>query len=549
MPEGGSRTQPGSDLVRGRVAAGGFAWPQAFEALSVAEGVEPLVGGDLELMATAAYMIGRVPECLSALRRACEAHVRARDLRRAARASFWMSYVLGNLRDAAQASGWLARAERLLDAEPVDCAEQGLVLGGRAFHQMMAGEFAQALALAQHAARIGRSSGDADVLGLALTQVGGALVRLGRPREAMVCFDEAMVAVVCDEISPVAAGTVYCSVIAMCTELADLARARQWTDALNAWCEKQPDLVVFSGQCLVHRAELLRLRGLWSEAIEEAERACVRLAGAIDAAVTGAARYLQAEVHRLSGDLSAAEMAYRQASQWGHDPCPGLALLRIAQGHPAAGRAAIRRALGEVTDRIQRARLLPAEVELALAADELVPAQRASQELLEIASQVGTPALQAMATHAHASVLLARGEPAPALVQLRTSTALWLDLDVPYEVARSRVLIALACRQLRDEDNAALELSAAVRTFLSLGAQPDRRRAEKLVGPRPASGLTVRELEVLRLVAAGGTNQAIAAVLGLSAKTVERHLSNVYTKLGVASRAAATAYAYQHDLV
>ncbi len=464
---------------------------------------------------------------------------------------FWIAYALGNQGDVAQAGGWLARAGHLLEGQPPGCAEQGLVLGAMAFRHMMAGDFTQGHALAERAAEIGRATGDPDALGLALTQCGGALLKLGHPADAMALFDEAMVAVVSAEISPIAAGTVYCSVISMCGELAELRRAREWTEALDTWCAKQPDLAAFTGQCLVHRAELLQLRGHWPEAIAEAERACVRLAGSIDSLATGAARYRQAEIHRVSGDLAAAELAYRQASEWGHEPFPGLALLRLAQGDTGAAQAAMRRVLSETTDPLRRARLLPAQVEIALAAGDRPAADQAARELTDVAGRFATAALCAAADYARAAVLLDQSEPAGALVALRTAVNRWRDLDVPYETARTRVLIALACRQMDDQDTATLELDAAARTFAALGAGPDRARVGALATeqPAPSHGLTARELQVLRLVATGKTNHAIANELVLSEKTVERHLSNLFTKIGVSSRAAATAYAYQHQLV
>jgi ATP/maltotriose-dependent transcriptional regulator MalT len=546
-----------SDLDHGRKAVARSAWAEAFEALSLADRSSRLAADDMYLLATAAYLTGRAAECVSALRRACELYAQAGQPRRAARAVFWIAFVLGNQGDSAQAAGWLARAGQLLESQPADCAERGLLLGAIAFGHNMAGEFDQAHDVAARAAEIGRHNNDPDVRGLALTQYGGALVKLGRARDALALLDEAMVAVVSAEISPIAAGTIYCTVISICREMAELRRAREWTEALDAWCGKQQDMVMFSRQCLVHRAELLHLQGQWPEAVEEAQRACDRLAGTVDAFATGAARYQQAEVLRVCGDLDAADQAYRQAVEWGHEPCPGLALLRMAQGDLAAARAAIRRALGETADPLRRARLLPAQVEIALAAGDdatagdVSTARQAAEELAATAGRYGTAALRASSEYAHGAVLLVDGDPAGALTTLRTACALWRDLDVPYEATRARVLIALACRLLGDQDTARLELDAAARVFARLGAEPDRVRAERLATPQPSrsGGLTDREVQVLRLVAAGKSNRAIATELVLSEKTIERHVSNLYAKIGVASRAAATAYAYEHRLV
>lgn len=540
-----------SDLDRGLSAARRFEWAEAFKALSVADRSSSLGPDDLRVLATAAYLVDRVPDCVTALRRAAEAHIEAGQPRQAARAVFWIVFALGNQGDLAQASGWLARATHLLESQPPDCAEQGLVLGAMARRHMATGDVAQALDLAARAAEIGRLAADADGRGLALTQYASALVKLGRIDEAMALLDEAMVAVVSDEISPIAAGTVYCTMISICGELAELRRAREWTEALDAWCGLQRDMVAFTGQCLVHRAELLHLHGRWPEAIAEAERACERVTRSPDAIATGAARYRQAEIHRVRGDLAAAERAYRHASECGYEPSPGLALVRLAQGDAGVAQATMRRALGETTDPLRRARLLPAQVEIALAAGELPAARRATDELAETAGRYGTPALRASAAYAKGAVLLAEGGPASALAALRTASVLWRDLDVPYEAARARLLMAVACRELGDEETALLELDAATQMFDRLGAGPDLARARALRSRQTARShdLTAREMQVLRLVATGKTNHAIATELRLSEKTVERHLSNLFSKIGVSSRAAATAFAYQHRLI
>ncbi len=538
------------DLARGRAAAGRAAWPEAFEALCRADRAAPLGPADLELLATAAYLVGRVPDCVAASRRAYDVQVAAGHNRPAARAAFWIVYALSNRGDLAQAGGWLTRAIELLATEPPDCAEQGLVLTARAFQLNHGGAPDRAAELAIRALDIGRRTGDPDVRGLAAIQCGGALAQLGRADEAMALLDEAMVAVVAAEVSPVVAGTVYCAVISICQDLAELSRAREWTAAVDAWRERQQGMVAFTGLCLVHRAELLQLGGRWPEAAAEAQRAGERLAGGQDAFLTGAVRYRQAEIHRLSGDLAAAERAYREAGEAGYDPCPGLALLRLAQGDAEAARAVLRRALAEADAPLRRVRLLPAQVEVALSVGDVATARTAAEELAGTAEGFGAPALRALADCARGAVLLAGGEPAEALSPLRAAAHRWRDLDMPYEAARARELIGLACRELGDRDTAAVELAAAGRAFAELGAGPDRARVDGHRTDRPAGhGLTAREVEVLRLVATGKTNRAIATALSLSDKTVERHLSNVFGKLGVSSRAAATAYAYRQGLL
>jgi ATP/maltotriose-dependent transcriptional regulator MalT len=539
-------------LARGREAGQRLAWRGAYTSLSLADQSSSLGGADLELLAAAAYLLGYADECRQALQRAHRAHIAAGNVRRAARCLFWVAFTLlleGNL---AVAGGWLAKAGRLLDQEPRECAELGLLLLPSVVQASIEGEYAQAEAAAARAAEIGGRLGDADLFALGVHFQGRALLKLGRVREGLALLDESMISVVTGEVWQPVAGHIYCSMVDACLEISDLRRADEWTTALAVWWAKQPDLVTFTGQCLIHRAEILQLHGAWPEAVEETRRACERLAHAVDRYATGAALYRQAEIYRTRGDFASAEDAYREATQWGHDAQPGLALLRLAQGETEAAAGAIRRVVTETTDRLRRAKLLPAHVEIMLATGDISAAREAADELGKIVGVYDTPALRAAAGCALGGVLLAEGEARPALGALRRAWEQWRVLDAPYEAARARVLIGLACRTLGDEESAALELDAARRVFAELGAAPDLVRVEQLTRKQPPAaghGLTPRELQVLRLVAAGKTNHAIAADLVIADKTVDRHVTNIFIKLEVSSRAAATAYAYQHRLL
>jgi DNA-binding NarL/FixJ family response regulator len=257
-------------------------------------------------------------------------------------------------------------------------------------------------------------------------------------------------------------------------------------------------------------------------------------------------------MHRLRGEFSAAEEDYRRASQFGREPQPGLALLRLAQGRKNAAAAAIRRVMSAITDPLRRAQLLPAHIEIVLAVGQIEEADRACRELEEIAGGFKTGVLRALAAQARGAVALAGGDAETALAALRRAVEVWQEIEAPYETARVRVLIGLACRVVGDEDGAELEIAAARATFEQLGAAPDLARIDALTlsgRPGKSHGLTLRELQVLRLVSAGKTNGAIAAELSRSERTIERHVSNIFTKLGLSSRAAATAWAYEHKLV
>ena len=522
----------------------------AYESLSRADRVVPLGPQDLELLATSAYMLGRNDEYRSALERAHQAYLDAGEAARAARCAFWVGVNLMQVGEIGHAMGWLGRARRLLDREERDCVERGYLLIPDLLGHVAGGDHESAYAVASEAAEIGTRFGDADLVALVVQEQGHALVRLGRAEEGLRLIDEVMVAVTAGELSPIATGLIYCNTIAFCHGVYELRRAREWTQALTGWWDEQPDMVAFTGRCLVHRAEVMELEGAWPDALEEARRAGDR--PGMSALATGQALYRQGEVHRLRGELEAAEEAYREASRRGWEPQPGLALLRLGQGRAEAASAAIRRVLSECDERMERASLLPAYVEIMLSAGDLDEAQSACRQLEEISDAQESDVLGALSAQARGAVSLAEDDPAAALGGLRHAFQVWQELEAPYEAARVRVLIGLACRALGDEDTAGLELEAARGVFEQLGAAPELARVESLVAS-PASadthGLTARELQVLRLVAGGATNKAIAAELVLSERTVDRHVSNIFTKLRVNTRAAATAFAYEHGLV
>jgi DNA-binding CsgD family transcriptional regulator len=541
------------ELARGRSAAERLAWAEAYEALSRADRALSLPAEDHELLATAAYLTGQVDGCLHKLQHASEAYAAAGNAARAARLLFWLGFVLLMQGAHSQAGGWLARAARLLDDETGECAERGLLLLPQVYQAAAEGDHARSEALAAEVAEIGQRAGDAEVLSLALHEQGRAMVRQGRVGEGLALLDESMTAVVAGEVAPYVAGSLYCSMIDACSEFADIRRAHEWTGALTAWCDEQPDMFTFSGQCLAHRADIMHLHGRWPEAVAEAKRACERFARAADQYAAGMAWYRLAEVYRAQGLFTEAEDAYRRAGEWGRDPQPGLALLWLATGRADAARTAIDRAVTEQTGRLGRANMSPALIEVALAVGDVDAARAASAELSAIADEYGTDLLRAEADRARGAVQLADGKARNALATLRHTWRLWQGLDAPYEAARVRVLIGLACRALGDEESAVLEIDSAQRVFAQLGAAADLARLDELTRPNtdaaPTHGLSARELEVLRLLAAGKTNRAIAADLVVAPRTVDRHVSNIFAKLDVSSRSAATAFAYEHGLV
>jgi ATP/maltotriose-dependent transcriptional regulator MalT len=351
---------------------------------------------------------------------------------------------------------------------------------------------------------------------------------------------------------PIVTGIVYCNTIAFCRDAYELRHAREWTDALTAWCAGQPEMVAHNGLCLVHRAEVMQLGGAWDDALAEARRASERFTqGVLNELACGKALYRVGEVHRLRGEFAAADDAFRAASRYGCEPQPGFALLRLAEGKAWDAAAAIRRALGEVDRPLERAELLPAYVEILLSVGDDEQARAGCAELEQIAKRQGNDVLAAMAAQAEGVVALASGDPAAALASLRRALGVWQELGARYETARVRRSVALACRALVDEESALLELETVREIFVQLGARPDVTQVDELLGRASAApyGLSERELQVLRLVAVGRSNREIAAALVISEHTVARHVQNIFAKLGVSSRTAAGAFAFSHELV
>lgn len=540
-----------SIVSRGRDAFAGRAWEEAFAALAAADREEALQPPDLELYATAAYLTGHLSESADAWTRAHTELLARGDVPRSVRCAVRLGMDLMNAGEHVRGASWVLRAKQLLDEHPSDCVEQGYVLMPMAIRRIMEGDVAAACALFQQAEEIGRRYADSDLVTVARHGVGRARIRSGDITEGLALLDQAMVALEAGDVSPVFAGDIYCSVIEACLEVFDVRRAREWTTALAQWCDSQPDLVPFTGQCLVRRAEIMQLHGEWSEAIDVARNACAHFQRGPEQPAIAAAFYQQGELQRLRGDLSAAEESYREATRRGRNAQPGLALLRLAQGLTDAAASAMRDAIEQGKGRPARCRLLPAYVEIMIAAGDMESAAAGATELTQLAEAIGAPLLHAAAAQAAGAVTLAQGDPRRALDHLRRSWAAWQEIPVPYEAARTRVLMAQALHALGDDDAATMELDAARWAFEQLAAAGDLARVDRLARGAPTSTrgpLTERELEVLKLIAAGHTNRVIGHRLDISEKTVARHVSNIFTKLGLTSRAAATAYAYQHGL-
>ena len=539
-----------AELALGRQAFEERAWATAYERLA---GVEPSALGEPDrlALATAAFLSGDREAADRAYQESYRHHVDAGSTLAAARDTFWLGMLHNMSGNPAVGGGWVARGARLLQDAPSDAVEHGYQAVHEMFRHIFAGEFPAALEVSVRIAETGRRCREANLVALGLSAQGRLLIYGGRVPEGLALLDEAMVGLNDPDVSPVIAGHVYCSMVEGCQEIADYRRMTEWTTLLTRWCQVQPDLVPFTGQCAVHRAQIMRWRGALPEALEELQLALARYVAEGGTPAAGLAHYERGEVLRVQGDYAGAAAAYEEAAALGRDPQPGLALLALAKGRVPAAVAMVRRLMEETPDPVHRSAHLPAAVEVFLAAGERDAARLAAEELAALAGSFGCESLEASGAFGLGSVSLAAGDAdgaAEALHHLRHAWKVWIQLGARYEAAWARVQIGVACRVLGDEESALSELGVAGRTFAEIGAAPARSEVERLLRRKLPDGLSAREAEVLRLVASGQSNGQIAAALFLSHKTVERHLSNIFAKTGVTSRTGAAAYAFEHQL-
>lgn len=541
-----------SELERGRASFQQRAWLDAHEALTSADAQAPLTTEDLWRLATASNLSGREHAARAALERIYHALVDT-DPAAAAKAAFWIGFRLLHLGEASRGQGWLARAERCVERAAEPCVIQGYLELAQVRVLFGAGKYVEAFEAAQRAVDVADRFGDVDLGAFARNLQGRIRIRQGQLQVGLKLHDEVMLAATGGELSPIITGLVYCAAIDSCQAVFELERVRDWTQALRSWCDAQPQLQTFTGACLVCRSEILEVGGQWPEALAEAQHAAKLYLESLGATAAGEAFYRQAEIHRLRGELEDAEARYVDASSSGRDPQPGLSRLRLAQGRTDAALQALRRALSGASLAAARAKLLPALVEAALAGSAIGEARSAADELAQLAELFATDMLRAIALRARGAVELEEGDARAAAASLREAFGLLQHLNAPYHAAQARLLLACAYQALGDPEGAMLEAQAARSCFVQLGALTDLRALDALLArpaPAPGScGLSPRELEVLRLVASGKTNKLIAQELCLSEKTVDRHVSNILTKLDVPSRAAATARAYESKLI
>jgi len=468
----------------GRQAAARHAWREVYDAFTDAEPHE-LTPEDLESFAEAAWWTGRLDEAIALRERAYAAFLSAGDRLAAARMALVSSWDHSGRGAYAVANGWFAKAARFLEGMPESVEHAHLALTEGYGELDAGGRLDEALEALDRAYELAERFGDRDMAAIALAGKGRALIQRGEVKSGLELLDEASAAATCGELLPFATGLVYCCTLSSCQDVGDYRRAAEWSEAANRWCDRL-DVSGFPGACRVHHAEITRLRGDWATAEHQAMAACEELQE-FQRDITASGYYEVGEVRRQRGDFAAAEEAYGQANEWGRDPQPGLALLRLAQGKVQSAIAGIERALENVDTPLFRSRLLPARVEIAVAAGDLSSARAAAEELERTvdAFKIGdqrAPAFDASVHLALGQIMLAEGDATGAAASLRRARNAWDRVGAPYEVAHARMLLGLAYRRAGDEHSATLELEAALAAFERLGAKLDEERARELLG-------------------------------------------------------------------
>lgn len=528
------------------------AWNTAYSLFKALDAGGALNADDLERYGVSAYLTDREDEFLMIFERGFKRCCYDDLLRKAIRFAFWLGLTHMFRGEFGKGGGWFARAGGILQDIGSDCVESGYLMLPSIEQDIDAGNQTAATKAAIEAAEIGTRYCDNDLVVIARHLHGRVELKAGNLDAGFAIIDDVMLSVAGGSLSPIVTGLVYCSVIDACHEILDFGRTREWTKALSDWCDEQPELVAFTGQCMIHVAEFRQIDGSWEKSEEQARLACQTLEGSAYSGRAGTAYYRLGEIHRLQGDFVQAENDYRAASGFGFDPQPGLALMRLHQGRHNLASSGIRRALATTKVPQNRIGLLQAQTEIMIATGEFALAREAVNELALHSETYRTDAVRAIAAQAKGLLDLATGNPSKAYAELRKAADVWQQLGAGYNNARVRVLLGRACQALGDTGGAELELTAALEVFVTLGATADQAIARNALSPEPATGtdlLTIRQIEILRYIAMGNTNRKIADELGLSERTVDRHVSNILTRLDVPTRAAAIAFAYTQKLL
>ena len=462
------------DLEAARAAIGRGRWREAYLRFTAASGAGQLEAEDLERQAEAAWWVGEGAACIRARESAYRRYVARVELEAAARVALALAEDYGHRLARSVAQSWFRRAEQHLEGIAETATHGWLARLHTSLALDVQADPQEAMRHADRALEIARRTGDTDLEALAIQDRGRILVTIGRVADGLALIDDAMTFASAGQLTPMTAGRTYCNMITTCDRLGDYGRAAEWHDAAHTWSEPHADSV-FPGLCRVHHAGILRLRGALGEAEQEARRAAEELGNFLKD-VAGEAFYELGEIRMRMGDHEGAEAMYREAHSRGRNPQPGLALLRLAQGNADGARSMIERSLADpAVSPLGRAKLLPALVEIAIAGDAVDRAASAAQELETITETYGSPALVASAALALGAVELARGNAEEALQRLGNARRIWTEIDMPFELARTRTLMGRAHAALGDRDGAEMEERAALAITSRIGAAATSR--------------------------------------------------------------------------
>jgi DNA-binding CsgD family transcriptional regulator len=521
-------------------------WPTAYELFGEVRRSADLSADDLFALADAAWWLGLIRETLEVSEECHERFLSEGRVEDAAMVALGTGFNWFLRGQPEIGSGWVSRGQRLLEKVP-PCVAHGFLLSMEADERLAGGDADGALEAADRLMQLGKQIGEPVLASFALAVQGEAAIHRGDTRRGFALLDEAMLPVLAGRVPPDMAGNLYCRMMTLCHHLADASRARHWTDVTESWCETFPSAVMFAGVCRVHRSQLLRLQGSWDEAERSSSLATVELAE-LNVEAVGEAHYELGEIHRLRGDLVAAETCFAAARSLGRDPQPGAALLLLAQGRGEDAAAVLRVLLTEVADPFLRVRLLHAQAQVGVALEDAALVRASTGELDLLAATYRTAGFQAWAEHARGAAHLLAGEHAVALRSLRGARATYESMGASYDVATTRLLIARALAGTGEAAAAAAEERLADEALASLGAARPPGSTAPVAGRLLPGGLTAREAEILAAVCEGLSNRDVAARLVISEKTVARHLANIYAKIEVTSRTAAMAWAHRNGL-
>ncbi|AKK26107.1 helix-turn-helix transcriptional regulator [Mycobacterium sp. EPa45] len=514
-------------------------WRTAYDQFTAAQETQELSTDDLSSYGMAAWRLGYGRQSMQLSEQAFNRLNAANDVQGAAMKAVEVALQWLNGGNWAITRVWLNRARRLNEKHPDDQVLAYVLylesaLAGEEGHRDLAAELVEQLG--EVTTRLNSPGFNA----LLSTATGVTMLPFARTTEAFAQLDEAMMPVLADQVPVDWAGDIYCAVIHECHRMADLSRMRSWFEAMEVWRQGPKVSSSWYGTtCEVHKMDLHSATKDYAHVEQRLLDALAKLGDFPSTA--GQGYYELGEVRRRRGDIAGAREAFDKARDLDHDPQPGEALLRCQLGEDTAAATDLRMRIDAEHDSINRVRLLPAAVDIALARNKIDEADQCCTELEADAEKFDSPGFRAWALQARGAVLVKQSREAEALPILQDALRRYRSTQCRYDMAQVYEWMSLARRGTGDIAGAEADAANAAAIYQQLGAVSTRA-----VPAAAPGGLTKRELEVLAGVAAGLSNRDVAKKLFISEKTTARHLANIYVKIGVSSRTAAAAWAHEN---